>query len=70
MRDIAHGFIFKIKRGNGINAQVLLSSAVVADRSAEAWGAANEAEGVLKNMLIISTLYNCSLLLPEKVVLV
>lgn len=52
MRDIAHGFIFKIKRGNGINAQVSLS-AVVADRSAEAWGAANEAEGVLKNMLMI-----------------
>lgn len=51
MRDIAHGFIFKIKRGNGINAQVSLS-AVVADSSAEAWGAANEAEGVLKNMLI------------------
>lgn len=43
-----HGFIFKIKRGNGTNAQVSLSSAVVADRSAEAWGAANEAEGVLK----------------------
>lgn len=50
MRDIAHGFIFKIKRGNGINAQVSLS-AVVADRSAVG-GAANEAEGVLKNMLI------------------
>lgn len=56
-----HGFIFKIKRGNGTNAQVSLSSAVVADRSAEAWGAANEAEGVLKK----PTLYNCSLLLPE-----
>lgn len=44
------GFIFKIKRGNGTNAQLSLSSAVVADRCAEAWGAANVAEGVLKKL--------------------